>query len=147
MLIAMVLVIAPTTQPNWGRDPFRSPMIEVKFPALPKDSIVLTSTETPIGHAIAFLPLEVPAMAIRNNFMDPQRCTRLQERVERTVATHPGPLWLLRPLDVDHPAAERMALYGLSVGGACLPVADSLAHIELCPLTRAPFTPICAAAK
>lgn len=147
MLIAMVLVIAATKHPNWGRDPFRSPMIEVTFPALPQGSIVLTSTENPIAHAVAFLPREVPAMAIRNNFMDPQRCTRLQERVERTVATHPGPLWLLRPVRVDHPAAERMALYGLSVGGACLPVADSLAEIELCPLARAPFAPICVAGK
>lgn len=143
MLVAMVLIVVPTKHPNWGRDPFRSPMIEVAFPALPKDSIVLTSTENPIAHAIAFLPREVPAMAIRNNFMDPQRCTRLQERVERTVATHRGPLWLLRPVRVDHPAAERMALYGLSVGGACRAVEDNLEEIELCPLTRAPFAPIC----
>ncbi|MGH8079002.1 MAG: hypothetical protein ACREP7_00415 [Lysobacter sp.] len=147
MLVAMVLVIAPTKHPNWGRDPYRSPMIEVKFPALPKDSIVLTSTENPIGHAVAFLPHDVPAMAIHNNFMDPQRCTRLQERVERTVATHTGPMWLLRPVRVDHPAAERMALYGLSVSGACLPVEDSLAEIELCPLVRAPVAPICETAK
>lgn len=146
MLVAMVLVVAPTKHPNWGRDPFRSPMIEVKYPALPKDSIVLTSTENPIGYAIAFLPREVPAMAIRNNFMDPQRCTRLQEKVERTVATHPGPLWLLRPVRIDHTAAERIALYGLSVGGACLPVQDSLEEIELCPLKRAAFAPICVAA-
>lgn len=143
MLVAMVLVIAPTKHPNWGRDPYRSPMIEVTYPALPKDSLVLTSTENPIAHAVAFLPPRVPALAIRNNFMDPQRCTRLQERVERSVASHVGPLWLLRPVRVDQPAAERMALYGLSVNGACLPVQDTLEEIELCPLARAAFAPIC----
>lgn len=143
LLVAMVLVVAPTKHPNWGRDPFRSPMIEVTYPALPKNSVVVTSTENPIAHAVAFLPRDVPALAIHNNFMDPQRCTRLQARVERTVAAHVGPLWLLRPVRVDHPAAERMALYGLTVSGACLPVRDSLAEVELCPLARAAFAPIC----
>ncbi|MGO1070209.1 hypothetical protein [Lysobacter sp. CA199] len=147
MLVAMVLVVAPTKHPSWGRDPYRSPMIEVRFPPLPNDSIVLTSTDSPIGHAVAFLPAEVPAMAIRNNFMDPQRCTRLQERVERTIAGHAGPLWLLRPEQVDYPAADRIALYGLSVGGTCLAVEDSLAEIELCPLARASFKPICTTEK
>lgn len=143
MLVAMVLVVAPTKHPSWGRDPFRSPMIEVSYPSLPKNSVVLTSTNHPIGHALAFLPRDVPAMAIHNNFMDPQRCTRLQERVERTVATNAGPLWLLRPVRVDPPAAERMALYGLTVNGACRPLHNTLAKLELCPLARAPFAPIC----
>ncbi|ALN82490.1 glycosyltransferase 87 family protein [Lysobacter antibioticus] len=145
LVVGALLVIAPTKHPGWGRDPFRSPMISVEFPALPADSLVVTSTETPIGHAVAFLPRGVPALAIRNNFMDPQQCTRLQARVESRIAGHDGPLWLLRPVEVDTVAAERMTLYGLRVDGACRRVADSLAEIELCPLARTPFTPICSA--
>lgn len=143
MLAAMVLVVAPTKHPNWGRDPYRTPMIAVKFPPLPAGSVVLTSTEHPVAYAIAFLPPDVPAMAIRNNFMDPQRCARLQQRVERTVATHPGPLWLLRPIRPDAAADERIALYGLSVSGACTLLDNNMGDLELCPLARAPFAPIC----
>ena len=143
MLAAMVLVVVPTKHPNWGRDPFRTPMIAVKFPPLPAGSVVLTSTEHPIAYAVAFLPHEVPAMAVRNNFMDPQRCTRLQERVERTVAGNPGPLWLLRPVRPDPPASDRIALYGLSVSAACTPLDNNMGDLELCPLARAPFAPIC----
>lgn len=143
MLAAMVLVVVPTKHPNWGRDPFRTPMIAVKFPPLPAGSVVLTSTEHPVAYAVAFLPREVPAMAVRNNFMDPQRCTRLQERVERTVAHPPGPLWLLRPVDPDMVANDRIKLYGLSVAAACLPLQNNLGELELCPLARAPFAPIC----
>ncbi|SDY25159.1 hypothetical protein [Lysobacter enzymogenes] len=143
MLAAMVLVVVPTKHPNWGRDSFRTPMIAVKFPPLPAGSVVLTSTEHPIAYAVAFLPHEVPAMAVRNNFMDPQRCTRLQERVERTVAANPGPLWLLRPVRPDPPASDRIALYGLSVSAACTPLDNNMGDLELCPLARAPFAPIC----
>lgn len=145
LVVGALLAIAPTKHPGWGRDPFRSPMISVQFPALPADSLVVTSTETPIGHAVAFLPRGVAALAIRNNFMDPQQCTRLQARVESRIAGHTGPLWLLRPVAVDTVAAERMSLYGLRVDGACVRVADSLAEIELCPLARTAFTPICSA--
>lgn len=143
MLAAMLLVIVPTKHPNWGRDPFRTPMIAVKFPPLPAGSVVLTSTEHPVAYAVAFLPREVPAMAVRNNFMDPERCTRLQMRVERTVATHPGPLWLLRPVHPDAVANERIALYGLSVSGACTQLDNNMGELELCPLARAPFGPVC----
>lgn len=75
--------------------------------------------------------------------MDPQRCTRLQARVERTVADAPGPLWLLRPIRPDSPANERIALYGLSVSGACTLLDNTMGELELCPLARAPFAPIC----
>ncbi|QWP76980.1 hypothetical protein J5226_00800 [Lysobacter sp. K5869] len=143
MLVATVLVIVPTKHPNWGRDPFRTPMIAVKFPPLPAGSVVLTSTEHPVAYAVAFLPHDVPAMAVRNNFMDPQQCTRLQERVERTVAGNPGPLWLLRPAQPDAVADSRIALYGLSVSGACKPLDNNMGDLELCALARAPFAPIC----
>jgi len=146
MLAAMVLVAIPTKHPSWGRDPFRTPMIAVKYPPLPAGSLVLTSTERPIAYAVAFLPREVPAMAVRNNFMDPQRCAGLQQRVERTIAHHRGPLWLLRPVPPDPPASERIALYGLSVSGACAPLEDNTGDLELCPLARAPFAPICVGA-
>ncbi|WP_363798994.1 hypothetical protein ABU614_03065 [Lysobacter firmicutimachus] len=143
LVLGALLAIAPTKHPGWGRDPFRTPMISVAFPALPPGSLIVSSTEEPIGHAAAFLPREVPLYAIRNNFMDPQRCTRLQRQVEHGIATHPGPLWLLRPVAVDAIAAQRMSLYGLHLDGACRPIEDSLARLELCPLRREPFTPIC----
>ncbi len=143
LVMGALLAIAPTKHPGWGRDPFQAPMIQVAFPALPADSLVLTSTQEPIGHAVPFLPPQVAVLGVHNNFTDPQRCTRLQSKIEQRIAEHRGPLWLLRPLRFEPAQQARIALYGLRPHGRCLPVRDNLAPIELCPLAREPFAPIC----
>lgn len=136
LALAAVLIVAATNHPNWGRQKYRSPMVEVRFPVLPRDSMVLLSSTDALGHAAAFLPNDVPAISLSNNFMSPDRCTRLQARVETRIGDHAGPLFLLR----ETPTAERVPTpfdaYGLSIAGRCLPIADSLVSTELCPLQR-----------
>ncbi|GAB2496072.1 hypothetical protein GCM10027084_06720 [Pseudoxanthomonas sangjuensis] len=134
LALAAVLVAAATNHPNWGRQDFRSPMVDVRFPPFPRDSLVLLAGIDPLGHAVAFLPSDVAAVSLSNNFMDPQRCTRLQDRVESRIRSHRGPLYLMRQAT---PAAAPFQAYGLAISGSCVPVADSLVPVELCALRRA----------
>lgn len=144
MILMAALVIDQTKRPLWGRQDFSTPMVSVRFPELPADSMVLISSWEPVGHAVAFLPRDVPAISLHNNFMDPQRCTRLQAVVESRIAAHDGPLFLLKQAAPD-PRSSRIEVYGLAIDGDCLPVADSLVPMALCPLSRAPVNPVCPA--
>lgn len=138
----LLLLVAATNHPYWGRQPFRSPMVSVAFPPIAGDSLVLLAEDTPLGHAVAFLPASVPALSLHNNFMDPDRCTRLQARVERRIREHRGPIHLLREMQ-DPPTTEgRFQAYGLSLLEECLPIDDSLARLELCPLSRTSVTAV-----
>lgn len=152
VLLAALVLIGLTNRPGWGRDHrFSTPMIDVQFPSLPADALVITSSIHPLAHAIAFLPPQIGAVAVANNFMDPQRCTRLQQRAEQTLRTHQGPLYLLRETaskDPD-PLGDRYQLYGLRISDQCQPVRDSLrkGKIELCPLAQVVArAPLCAVA-
>lgn len=141
LAVAAVLIIAVTDRPSWGRDHvFTTPMVKVRFPALPEDALVVLSSIHPLGHAVPYLPRKVQAVAIANNFMDPQHCTHLQQRAKRTIRSHSGPVFLLMELDQDHtdPFADRYQRYGLQIDGQCSKVEDSLrpGKLQICPLKR-----------
>lgn len=148
MFIALVLVVALTHRPGWGRQRFSTPMVNVEFPALEQGAMVLLAGTEPLAHAVAFLPPTVPALSLRNNFMSPDACTGLQAQVEARISQHQGPLYLLRQTPEAAEAAQAAPpyqFYGLGLQGACVPVIDSLQAIELCPLVRVtiPAAPIC----
>lgn len=141
LVVAALMVVALTHRPGWGRDHrFTTPMVKVQFPPIAPDSLVILSSIDPLGHAVTFLPASVPAISIANNFMDPQRCTRLQQRAERRIREHAGAFYLLRETSgqTAGPADTRYQAYGLELRGQCEPVDDSLrkAKMELCPLVR-----------
>jgi len=139
--LALVALDAATDPPRWGRQPFHTPMVEVQWPALPADAMVVTSGIVPMAHAVAFLQQPVPVLSVYNNFMAPTRCTGLQRQVEARIRAHAGSLWLLRPVEDVSAAWTRVQAYDLDVEGLCLPVQDSLMALELCPLRRTAFRP------
>jgi hypothetical protein len=139
LILGLALVIGLTKRPSWGRThPFTTPMVQVRFPPMDKEALVVISSTSPLGHAVAFLPPSVPAISVANNFMQPQVCTALQARAEARIREHRGALYLLREVstDLDDPVASEYTRYGLTQAGACQPVADSLRPLELCPLQR-----------
>jgi hypothetical protein len=142
LVVAVLLLAGATHRPNWGRLRFGTPMVDVRYPALPAGSMVLLGNDQPLGYAVAYLPPDIAAISVRNNFMAPDDCTRLQARAEARVRAHAGPFFLLRePAGTDAPAAERpWRAYGLEQRGTCRPVASNLGKLELCPLVRE-FTP------
>lgn len=145
MVVMAVMLVAGANRPNWGREPFRTPMISVQVPALPADSLVVLANDDPMAYAVAYLPRSVPAISIHNNFMTPTRCTGLQAIAEQRVRRHAGHLFLLRKASTP-PMPDAILAYGLAANGACLPMPTSLDALELCPLVRGTPTPmVCAA--
>lgn len=145
MVAAAVMLVAGANRPNWGRAPFRTPMISVQVPALPHDSLVVLADDNPMAYAVAFLPRTVPAISIQNNFMTPARCTRLQAAAEHRVRQHAGPIFLLRQASSTG-APSAILAYGLASGSNCMAMPTSLDELELCPLARGTPTPtVCAA--
>lgn len=137
LVVAALILVGVTNRPGWGRTSFSTPMVDVRFPALPDDSLVVLGTDEPLGYAVAYLPREVPALSLYNNFMAPDRCTRLQAEVEARVRAHEGPFFLLREPPKAATTTQPWQAYGLVQDGACQPVSSNLGALELCPLARA----------
>lgn len=133
-VLAMALVVV-TERPHWRRKPFATPMVWVQFPALPEHAMVVIDGVAPVAHAVPFLPERVAVVALSNNFISPNRCTRMQRRVAAALNDHGGPIYLLRPAKCESVTAT-MARYGLRRAGRCIPVPATLVPIELCPLAQ-----------
>lgn len=141
LVVFALLMVVVTNRPGWGRQSFSSPMVRVEFPSMPTNSLVVLAEDDPLAHAVAFLPRQVAAISIHNNFMDPARCTRLQARVEERIRRHTGSFYLLREVKDSPAAIEPYKAYGLSIQGACVPIVDSLRDLQLCPLSRTEIKP------
>lgn len=144
-ITACIVVIALTHRPNWGRSRFQPTFASVAMPTLPRDSLVVLSGKAPLAYAAIALPDDVAAVAMDNNLMHPDRCTRLQAQAEARIRDHTGPLWLLRGNSVEDEEGERIAakFHGLNVADECRPVASNLGDLRLCPLRRDPRPPMC----
>lgn len=137
LAIATAAILVFTIRPDWGHAPFRSPMLSLSFPALPERSLVVTSSQEPLSYALLALSDDVPVIAAYNTFVSPDQCTATQARIERTLASHDGPLWLLRHEYGDRPGMDILRRhYGLQADPHCLPVESSLERLFLCRLQR-----------
>ncbi|HEV2607250.1 MAG TPA: hypothetical protein VGT79_04625 [Xanthomonadaceae bacterium] len=145
-LIACLLAIGMTFPATWGRSHFEAAFVDVRMPSLPRDSMIVLSGTSPLGYAVTALPDDVAAISIENNFMQPDRCTSLQAAAEQRIASHTGPLWLLRVGDASDDDGERDAgrYYGLVIAGACERVATNFGNLKLCTLRRDPRPVLCA---
>ena len=145
-IIACLLAIAATFPATWGRSHFKSAFVDVQMPPLPGGSMLVLSGTSALAYAVTALPDDVAAISIENNFMQPDRCTNLQAVAEHRIATHTGPLWLLREAAAEGGSGERDAarFYGLDVSGACLTVTSNIDDLKLCPLRRDPRPVLCA---
>jgi hypothetical protein len=145
LVVATLAAAGWTDHPNWGRTRFGPDFASVAWPALPRDSMVVTAGWSPVAYAAIGLPDDVPLLSAYNNFMRPTTCSRMQAQVEARLRDHAGPLFLLRePAGDAEGEAQLAAAYGLSIGGACGTVESNLGTLSLCPLRRAPRPPTCA---
>jgi hypothetical protein len=140
-LIVVTLLFA-TIRPELGRRPFSRHFVEADWPALPSNAMVVTTADSPLGYFMLGLPDRIAAVAIRNNIMDPRRCTTLQARVEARIRDHRGPIWLLEEDQDRRDITEGRSLardyYGLQVSGTCTHIRSTFGRVRLCPLQRSP---------
>jgi hypothetical protein len=132
-LIAVVLVVnRATIRPDWGRQPFRTPMVEVDWPPLPPDSLLVICSADPVAFALPFAPRGLDALSLCNNLRRPSSCDDAQRRASRRINGHTGPLLLL---DGPDPARnEDLHALGLRREGECEPLPNSLSRLQLCTL-------------
>jgi hypothetical protein len=144
-LIGCLIAIGATFPATWGRSHFKPAFVDVQMPSLPSRSMLVLSGTSALGYAVTALPDDVAAISIENNFMRPDRCTNLQAAAEHSIATHTGPLWLLRD-SAGEDSGERDAarFYGLVESGPCQLVMNSFDELSLCPLRRDPRPVLCA---
>lgn len=137
-LLVLLLAVAGTNAPLFGRKPFGQPMAQVSLPVLPAGSMVVISGSAPLGMVVSRLPDAVPAIAVYNNLLDPRRCTQLQVAAGQRLLAHQGPLWLLRESSPSGDEGERLLglHYGLRTGSNCYPVASDSGKLQLCQLHR-----------
>ena len=146
-IVLCLLLIAATHRPSWGRTHhFEKPLVQVAMPSLPAYSMVVLSSQQPLAFAVTALPDDVPAIAINNSLMHPDRCTALTVAAGQRIQSHAGPLWLLRSDNATDDVGEQVAkdAYGLVVNGTCKPVATNFGKLRLCPLRRDPEPMPCA---
>jgi hypothetical protein len=148
-LAASLFMVFFSVQPDWGRNPFSRHLLAADWPNLPRDSMVVTSSNAPLGYFALGLPGDVPIVALYNNVMNPSRCAGLQARAEMRVREFGGSLWLLEEQreDADIEQGRRLAreAYGLHVAEPCTTMRSSFGPLRLCPLQRTPSERRCLA--
>lgn len=144
LIVAAFAFVKVTVRPDWNHTRFTTPMVQVDMPALPRGSMLVVSSQEPIAYALLAVADDVPVVSIYNNFMVPERCTGLQAQAERRIASHKGPLWLLRtPSEADDVGETIARQYGLSTSADCRPVPTSLGELRLCPLQHQQVPIVC----
>ena len=144
LVAATLALFVSTIRPDWNRSRFSTPMVRVDMPALPPGSMLVISSQEPIAYAMLAVTDDIPVVSIYNNFMTPKRCTGLQAQAEQRIASHQGPLWLLRtPSEADNTGETIARQYGLTTHAACRPVPTSLGDLRLCRLQHRPAPIAC----
>ncbi len=148
-LAASLFMVFFSVQPDWGRNPFSRHLLTADWPNLPRESMVVTSSNAPLGYFALGLPGDVPIVALYNNVMNPGRCAGLQATAEMRVREFGGSLWLLEEQreDADIEQGRRLAreAYGLHVAEPCTTMRSSFGPLRLCPLQRTPSERRCLA--
>ena len=139
-VLVLAILLSTTIRPDWGRRPFSRHFLEADWPALGKDAMVVTAVDSPLSYFMLGLPDRIPAVALRNNIMNPRRCNNLQARAEASVRGHAGTIWLLEEDQERSDIREGRSLvrdyYGLQVSGNCTRIRSSFGPVRLCPLQR-----------
>ncbi|MGH7152942.1 MAG: hypothetical protein ACREF3_03355, partial [Acetobacteraceae bacterium] len=136
----VLILIAVTGYPDWGRAAPDGPAVSVVLPALPPHTLVVLLDPSPMSYVAAFAPPDARFVGANNNFLHPGDGTLLAHEVETAIRTHSGPLWGLE-IPSQNPGIADVALraYGLHRGNGCVPIRSNLDQdrILACPLLRA----------
>lgn len=66
---ALVVVLATTVYPDWGRRNYDGRYVDVEVPPLPSRSVVLVATDEPAAYFIPFAEPSAQYLGIENNFL------------------------------------------------------------------------------
>jgi hypothetical protein len=135
----VLLLIAVTIYPDWGRASPGERAVAVALPALPPDTLVVLLDPSPMAYIAAFAAPGTRFVGANNNLVRPGNRTLLAQKVEAAIRTHSGPLWGLEmPRESPGIANATLRDCGLRRGMACAPIRSNLDGdgILACPLLR-----------
>jgi hypothetical protein len=141
----VLLLVAVTVYPDWGRASSGERAVSVALPPLPPETLVVLLDPSPMAYAAAFAPAGTRFVGANNNLVQPGDRNLLAQKVEAAIHTHSSPLWGLEmPRENPGIADATLRAYGLVRGVGCAPVRSNLDGdaILACPLVRlSPGTP------
>ena len=139
----LVLVVATMKPTDWIRVPWSEQWVSAVPPKLadPDHSIVLITGHEPLSYLIPFFPPAVRFLRIHSGFTGPYEPeVRFNSEMERIVAGHRGPLFVLYNPNEAGFAVKHLAAYGLAIAkDDCQLVTSNIGYLPylLCGLERA----------
>ena len=139
----LVLVVATMKPTDWIRVPWSEQWVSAVPPKLadPDHSIVLITGHEPLSYLIPFFPPAVRFLRIHSGFTGPYEPeVRFNGKMERIVARHRGPLFVLYNPNEAAFAAKHLAAYGLAIAkNDCQLVTSNIGYLPylFCGLERA----------
>ncbi len=137
-LLAIVLAAcaAITIYPDWGRAHPADTAASVVLPPLPVDAMVLLLTGDPMAYVAAYAAPSVRFVGIDDNLVHPGDGSLLEQRIERVVRGHHGPLYGLEVPVTAGPADTALRFYGLRRLLPCAAVRTNLEQdgLRICAL-------------
>jgi len=96
-VLTFVALALLTSVPDWGRLPLDGgPYFRNKLPTLPYDSLIISTTQEPIGYLVPQWPDHPKFFAAISNLTSPSYNLKLQQMIAQRVAEHNGPIYVLR---------------------------------------------------
>ena len=135
----LVLALATTVRPKWGRGPHGARLVALEATPVPTGALVVLLGGHPQAWIIPFLPRPVVAVGLGNTLSASAAGTRIGRRARALLAEHPGPIWSVSPAAAEAAAdGALLAAHGLAVDGHCTLVRGGLerAGNRFCPLRR-----------
>lgn len=137
--LATFALILFTVMPGaWGRRPWADDYFGIKavMPSIPRQSLVLTTGYDPMAYMIPYFPPEVRFLRIQGFLTGPSDTPNDTDRLmQRIVAEHTGPLFILHRSYEARSATAALEAYGLTIKtGECRTMTP---HVE--PQQEHPF--------
>ena len=96
VVIVSASLLASTIHPDWNRLAHGRAAVRAPLPSLPRDSMVVMATSSPLSYIVPNLPSTTPVVSLVNNFMGQQEPPNRLFRLALTrIQAHRGSLWLL----------------------------------------------------
>jgi hypothetical protein len=130
---ALLVALAGTVYPDWGRLPYGERYVDVQVPALPLDSVVLIASWDPSAFFIPFAEPTARYVGINNNYLNVSQHNLLTAEVEKAMRESGRDKFILSVGPVDLAALNRTASYfGLALASSpCVPVRTNLEGYDL----------------
>lgn len=135
------LVVAVTVQPGTERAAAAGKPVDVVFPPIPPDSVVLLLDHSPMAYTAAYAPRTVRFLGVGNWVVSHPEQVLFRERAQEILRRHTGPIWGMDQPGIYPGVPEAtLAQYGLRRTPECTQVRSNLDGdgLRLCRLERAP---------